>query len=229
MSAIIAMQEQMVETAGWKACRGLEVMSDRCRLCKEKKETVYHWLSGCKKLAGNEYVKRHNKALMILCVEWSKVHGLMPEEAIWYKENWKQGHILENDEMKLSWDFEYAMRATTTARRPDATLEYKYQKQIYIVDMACPHDSNIDGKYQEKISKYQQLAFELRERRPGYRIEVVPIVLGCMGTGVSKLRESINKLIDDETQSKRVIQEMVKTILWEGESIVRKVLSGLAQ
>ena len=49
---IINMQEQMIETRGWKASRGLNVTTENCRLCDAYKETVMHILSGCKVLAG---------------------------------------------------------------------------------------------------------------------------------------------------------------------------------
>ena len=31
-----------------------------------------HILSGCKVLAGSDYLKQHNNALMVLIVEWAK-------------------------------------------------------------------------------------------------------------------------------------------------------------
>ena len=76
--------------------RGL-VECDKCRLCWEQRETVYHLSSGCKKLAGTEYVKRHSNALKVL--------------------------VIEKDGMKLFWDWEHPMRTDGIARRPDLTLE----------------------------------------------------------------------------------------------------------
>ena len=229
VAAIMEMQEQMVETAGWKASRGLPVESNRCRLCKEQTETVYHWLSGCKKLAGSEYIKRHDNALKILCVEWCKREGLMEEGVPWYKVEWKRGHASEANGRKFLWDFEYAMRTTSSARRPDATLEYEDRKVIYLLDMSCPHDNNVEEKHREKLTKYQQLAYEIRERRPGFRVEVLPLVIGCMGSGADKLEKQISKLVEDGKSVRQITREMVKTVLWEGESMIRKVLSGIIQ
>ena len=64
------MLEQMVETRSWKAVRGL-VEDGRCRVCNEQSETVEHLVAGCKVLANSEYLSRHNRALMILAVEWA--------------------------------------------------------------------------------------------------------------------------------------------------------------
>ena len=69
VSAIINMQEQMIETRGWKASRGLNATIENCSLCEAYKETVMHNVSGCKVLAGSDCIKWHNNALMVLIVE----------------------------------------------------------------------------------------------------------------------------------------------------------------
>ena len=51
VSAIIDMQEQMVETRAWKKNRGLTTI-DECRLCGEQKEGVTHLVTGCKNWQG---------------------------------------------------------------------------------------------------------------------------------------------------------------------------------
>ena len=43
--------------------------------------------------------------------------------------------------------------------------------------MARPQQANISVKRNEKVTKYRQLAFELREGRPGYNITIVPVVI----------------------------------------------------
>ena len=78
-SSIFALQEQMIETKAWKKIRGL-VDDDSCRLCGEHRETVQHLLSGCKKLAGTEYLKRHDNALKVLAVKWAIKNGMLPED-----------------------------------------------------------------------------------------------------------------------------------------------------
>lgn len=54
------------------------------------------------------------------------------------------------------------------------TIEYKNRKLIQIIiDMACTSDQNINEKVEGKFQKYQQLAYEIRGSRPGYRVEIV--------------------------------------------------------
>ena len=53
-----------------------------------------------------------------------------------------KGKILEHGGKRLLWDWEYRMRMTCIARRPDLTLRDKEKNEIYIVDMACPSKNN---------------------------------------------------------------------------------------
>ena len=119
-SSIFALQEQMIETKAWKKIRGL-VDDDSCRLCGEHRETVQHLLSGCKKLAGTEYLKRHDNALKVLAVKWAIKNGMLPEDTIWYTVKWQRGTVLERNGQKLFWDWEHRMRTNCTERRPDLT------------------------------------------------------------------------------------------------------------
>ena len=226
VSAIINMQEQMVETRAWKRNRGLAVETDKCRLCGDAVEGVMHLVAGCKMLAAREYLTRHNNVLKILMTAWCKENKLMGNDEPWYKVKWDQGAVMENEEVKMSWDFEYSMRKESRARRPDVTIEYKERKLIQLVDMACPSEKNIHEKMAEKRQKYQQLAFEVRERRPGYRVEVIPVVIGCMGGGAGIMKEQVEKILMT-SDTEKVCREMLRTTVMESESILRKVVTNI--
>ena len=97
---------------------------------------------------------------------------------------------------------------------------------ICIVNIACPYESNIHEKRIEKLRKYLQLAFELRERREQYRVTVVPLVIGCLGGGIKQLTKDIKVLFKPEDVNS-ILSEMQKVVLWESETTLRKVTSGL--
>ena len=84
VAPIIVVQEQMVETRAWKANIGLTVESDKCRICRQPKETVIHWLPRRTRLAATEYLKRNNNALMIVCGIGVQ-EGLLGKNMKWYK------------------------------------------------------------------------------------------------------------------------------------------------
>ena len=227
-SSIMTLLEQMVETRSWKAARGL-TQDKRCRVCYERDETIEHLVAGCKVLANNEYLLRHNRALMIMAVAWAKEYELVSKDTVWYNERWERGTVMENDKGKLVWDFEFHLRKTTTARGPDLILEDKEKKKVWICDMACPQQRNIQAKRLDKLTKYRQLAYETRERRLGYEIMVVPLIIGALGGGVKQIFSDMGKIFEDKNILNRTICEMEKTVLMDSETTSRKVLSGLIQ
>ena len=157
-------------------------------------------------------MQRHNKALMVIAVAWARKYELIDENAVWYKEKWEKGKVLENDRGKLVWDFEYKMSQSSSARRPDITLEDKKTKRIWICNMACPQENNIETKVKEILDKYQQLAFETREKRVGYKVEIFPLVIGCQGGGVGKLLKNLQAVIDTETEIENIVKGMQKIV-----------------
>ena len=95
--------------------------------------------------------------------------------------------------------------------------------------MACPQQHNLETKGAEKLTKYRQLSFEMRERRPGYVVTVITIVVGALGGGLKKTISELSKLITKQEILMRTVSEMQKTILMDSESIIWKVMSGLVQ
>ena len=227
-ASVMTILEQMIETKSWKASRGLAKCS-KCRLCGQKRETVEHLLAGCKVLASSEYLTRHNRALMILAISWKKEFNLVEKDMKWYKQKWCRGYTLENDHAKLVWDFEFNLRKTATSRRPDLTLEDKEKKILWICDMARPQENRTVTKRGEKLTKYRQLAFELRERRAEYKIYVIHVVIGALGGGIKEAIHEVKKILKQEDLSEKIVGEMQRTILMDGETIIRKILSGLVQ
>ena len=60
-------------------------------------------------------------------------------------------------------------------------------------------------------------------------VKVIPLVIGCLGGGMGELKTSIKRIFYSITENElnKVAREMQKTVLWGGESIFRKTLSGL--
>ena len=180
-------------------------------------------------LANNEYLTRHNRALMIMTVNCTKEYKLVGDEMMWCKERWERGAVFGNDKGKLVWNFEFNLRKTTTARRSDLILEDKEKKKIWICDMACPRQCKIETKRIEKLTKYRQLAFEMRERRPDYVVTVVPCIIGVLGGGMRQVAKDVGMIFENNDVTKKTICEMQKTVLMDSETTARKVLSGLIQ
>ena len=72
------------------------------------------------------------------------------------------------------------------------------------------------------------MAFELHERHEQYRVTVVPLVIGCLGGGIKQLTKDIKVLFKPEDVNS-ILSEMQEVVLWESETILRKLTSGLIQ
>ena len=95
--------------------------------------------------------------------------------------------------------------------------------------MACPQEHNISDKHREKLNKYQQLTFTTREKRPGYDVKILPMIIGCLGGGMQRLAEQVAMIIKDKNDVEGVCQNMQKIVLVESETIMNKVISGIIQ
>ena len=105
----------------------------------------------------------------------------------------------------------------------------KHDRKILICDMACPQQQNIDAKRTEKLTKYRQLAFETRQRRPGYDITVIPVIIDALRGGMKRFRTELKKMFQKDEHINKIAGEMQRTVLMDSESIVCRVISGLIQ
>ena len=136
---------------------------------------------------------------------------------------------IENDGKKLYGDWEHQMRRKCIARRPNQTLEDTATKTIQLLDMTCRNESNKKAKREAMMRKYQQLCFELREQREGHTVIMIPMVIECLGGGIKELKANIKQIFDyhNNKEPELIAREMQKAVLWESESLIRKILSGL--
>ena len=66
--------------------------------------------------------------------------------------------------------------------------------------MACPQQANIAAKRNEKMTKYRQLAFELRERRPGCDIAIIPVVIGALVGGMKEVLRDVERIFSERLE-----------------------------
>ena len=193
-----------------------EEVSKKCRMCGERDETVMHIISECEKLAQGEYKKRHDRVASIIHWELCALHGFQRSKN-WYEH--KVEPVLENDNIKILWDFNIHTDRVIEARRPDIVVVDKRNSEAVIIDIAVPGDLRVKDKEMEKILKYQNLALEI-SRMWNVKASVVPIIVGGLGAK--------NKILDWlallEVDEKRygIIQQVA---LLGTANILRKVLS----
>ena len=77
---------------------------------------------------------------------------------------------------------------------------------------------------QRSCKKCQQLAFEITDRRPGYNVITILIVIGSLGGGMRRVTNQIGCLISHQKKTRAISDEMGRRVLFESEIVTRKVL-----
>ena len=175
-STIIAAQDQALCTRNMRKTVYGENVDSPCRVCGSADETVAHIVSECQKLAQKEYkqVRHDNIAKVIqwkLCEKWG-----FEKSDQWYTH--KPDKVLESEECK-----------TLEHYRPDITVIEKKTKKCLLIDPACPFDTRIEKKEEEKCNNYCDLKYEIARMWRMKDVEVIPVVIGTLGTVTKTVRE----------------------------------------
>ena len=99
---IMAAQDQALRTNAIKTKIDKTAIDSKCRLCKEKEETIDHLVSACSKIAQTDYRDRHNKVASMLHWNLCKKYQLPAADKWWEHKTEK---VLQNNEAKILWDF----------------------------------------------------------------------------------------------------------------------------
>ena len=101
---------------------------------------------------------------------------------------------MENDQVKLLWDFRIQTDHHFDHNRPDIVVLEKASRVCQIIDVACPFDTRIVEKEREKIDHYQDLKVEIQKMWNCKSLSVVPIVIGALGTVTKNLMMWVTKI-----------------------------------
>ena len=104
-------------------------------------------------------------------------------------------------------------------RKPDIVLVEKEEKKYLTADIDIPDDKNVGVKEEEKIQKYDELKWEIKELWSMKRVDVVPVVIGALGTVSKKLEKWIDRI-----GIKLNIEHLQKTSILGTARILRKTL-----
>ena len=66
-------------------------------------------------------------------------------------------------------------------------------KRVFIIDVSCPSDGNVNAKENEKITKYSGLRVELAKMWQCESI-IIPVVIGGLGGLSEKFIDYINQI-----------------------------------
>ena len=213
---LMAAQEQALNTNSVKRnIYGLDV-SDRCRLCGNNVESVTHIVSACSILAQKDYKRRHDKVCLNLHWNLCKKYGISVEER-WYHH--KPEAVIENQIVKLLWDFNIQTDRKIEHRRPDIVVVDKQVNKCFIVDVANPGDQNLIKKKFEKLDNYAELRLEIA-RIWNKETIIIPVIIGALGSTPKDLHFYLKQLgIPYE------LNTLQQSVVLGTANIIRKVLS----
>ena len=80
-------------------------------------------------------------------------------------------------------------------------------------------DTRIEGKEEEKCANYNELKYEIDRIWKLKEVDVVPVVIGALGTVTKKFKKWI-----DQLELKLTVEELQKPCLLGTARILRKVL-----
>ena len=128
---------------------------------------------------------------------------------------------MENEEVKVLWDFPIQTDKKLDHSRPDITMVDKENKVCWLIDVACPFDRRIDQKENEKIEAYTELKYEVLKvwRTEVQRVFIVPIIIGALGSVTKKLGKNLEMI-----NFVKGVEPLQKACLLGTARMIRKVL-----
>ena len=93
------------------------------------------------------------------------------------------------------------------------------KRDCWIIDVACPFDTRVEEKEQEKLTKYQDLRREINKLWNCRNVNTIPIVVGALGTvgkRFSKWLKRINMEDSFELLQKSCLQGTARKVLENG-------------
>ena len=108
--------------------------NSKCRLCGDRDEINNHIISECSKLAQKEYKARHDWVGKVIHWEMRKKFKFDHAKKC-YMHNPEP--VLENDTLKLLWDFDIQTDHLISARRPDLIIINKKKENLQNCRLCC--------------------------------------------------------------------------------------------
>lgn len=191
--AITAIQDQVVATRSYvRHILKQNIPSDSCRLCGDKTESIQHISGGCSIIAPKEYTNRHNDIAKIIHSHLCLKHNILKNSIPYYK--YQPENIGESDSVKIYWDTMLITDRRVLHNKPDIVVIDKREREGFILDVAVPLDDNIHKTYIEKVTKYQDLTYELKHLYRLKKVEVLPFVISTNGLVEKRFTQNLAKV-----------------------------------
>ncbi|XP_045477891.1 uncharacterized protein LOC123683040 [Harmonia axyridis] len=194
---LLAIQDQVMQTRMYlKHIAQQNIPTDRCRKCSQRPESIQHLTSSCPILAPKDYLGRHNSMAKIYHQQMALKLGLIQDEL--QQHLYVPKALLQNATYNMYWDGTLVTDRAVAHNRPDITLFDKVRKTCLLIEFTIPADDNITRAYSEKVTKYTDLAFQLRKMYALESVSVLPMIISVNGMVERHLIENTQRLCLDK-------------------------------
>lgn len=203
---ISAIQDQVIATRNYRRFILGEATEDRCRMCQGATETIQHLSSGCSYLAPRDHKKRHDDVARIIHQAICQKMELISQTVPYYR--YSPTDFLENERGKVYWDKMVLTDKEIQHNRPDILVFNSGKKCAYIIDVVIPQDNNILEARNHKVTKYLDLAHEIKDIYQLSQVTIHPIVVSANGLIDVKAESELKKIgVDQPKQMLALAQE----------------------
>jgi hypothetical protein len=184
-----------LQTRSWKnwyqTQNGNEAQQNdmKCRLCGTVNETIEHIVSGCPELMRSDIIPRHNSVLYQLLRFVLNRYG--------FQIIGKPQTEYSNNKVLIHCNTSILTIREIKHNVPDLVIYLHEEKRIQIIDVAIPHEDNLESRTEDKIQKYGPLMIELQKLYPGYKATIIPIVIGTFGVTLPSFQENLKKVLGE--------------------------------
>ena len=169
-------------------------LNDQCRFCHAAVESVNHLVSGCQTLlADGHYTKRHNKICKYIHWRVCKDKGIVVKDNIWEHE---PEPVVANANTTIFYDkiIPTGRYIENSAIKPDIVIWNRQDKTAQIIDITVPNDYGLNRAEREKITKYQDLKYDLKRTWALKEIDIIPVVIGATGLMKGNLKNYLEAI-----------------------------------
>ena len=156
-------------------------------------------------------------------IHWKlcKKYGVVVKEK-WYDH--KAEAVIETDHFvemmkQILWDMQIQTDKATENSRLDIVFLNKITRKCVLIDIACPFDTHINEKEQNKIEIYGDLTNQIKRIWKCREVSIIPVIVGALGIISEKFEKWVEKL-----QINAQIPLLQKACLLGTGKIPRKVL-----
>ena len=148
-------------------------LTNKCHHCPNTTGTLHHILSHCPVLL-ERYTWRHNSILRAF------INRIKPTDTSFKLYADIEGYTIAGGSIPP--------HILATNQRPDIVLVWDSSKEIVIIELTVPFETNIAAAHQRKEDRYEILVNDLSEN--GFKVTYFAIEIGCRGqiTKENKLR-----------------------------------------